>query len=344
MVTIKDIAKEADVAISTVSNVLNGINVVSEETRLKVTDAVDRLGYIPNLNGKYLKSNRSSPFLGLSLTNMSGPYYSDLVDAVYQESQRNNYGLTIHINSTYNVEETIRNILGKHLSGAIILNDTINEQHVELLKKAKLPIVFIDREVIEPTMSSIIVDDAKGTKTAVEYLLRLGHRNIGYIHGYPDNYDDIERFKGYKAVLSEYGFDSGPTELYGYFSEQGAYNAVRGFITSNRGEKSGSSKMPSAFFAANDLMAIGCINALREEGFKVPEDVSVVGFDNIQISQYITPSLTTVKSPITEWGTRSVQKLVKMINGEPGERIKLDTQLVVRESCNYRINKSAINT
>ncbi|HHV50394.1 MAG TPA: LacI family transcriptional regulator [Clostridiales bacterium] len=331
MSTIKDVAKKAGVAISTVSNVINNIDVVSPRTRERVLQAIKELDYTPNLNGRHLKSSRTG-FLGLFITSVEGPYYASLADSIYKECCKFGYGLNININGLNNLPQTEQFIFGKKVDGAIILNDTINDEHVEKFIKLKIPVVFVDREVADETVSSVVVDNRQGAVMVTEYLIKLGHRRIGYIHGYLNNYDDVKRYEGFSETMQNFKLPiREEDELVGYFSEQGAYNAVR-----ERLRKYG--HPPEAFFCANDLMAIGCIKALKDEGYYVPNDVSVVGFDDIDIAQYLHPSLTTVVNPVKTVGSLAVKNLVDIIQYQKGGRVtKLETTLLLRNSCKINL-------
>lgn len=329
MVTIKDVAKEANVAISTVSNVLNNIDVVSEQTRESVMKAVEKLNYIPNLNGRYLKKSKTG-FIGLFLTSLKGPFYSELINAMYEECCKYEYGLTIFLNNQNNLEEAYQAILGKRVDGAIILNETIDNTHIEAFKRVKMPVVFLDREVEAETISSVVIDNYNGVKQAAQYLLKLGNTRIGYIHGNSDNYDETMRYKGYLGALAENNIESRPEyEMQGDYSEQGAYDAIRAYVASKK-------PLPQAFIAANDQMAIGCIEGLRDEGIDVPRDISMIGFDNIEKGKYYSPSITTVDSSAKEMGKKTIETLVKIINKEKVKSLKINTALIVRDSCRLR--------
>ncbi len=330
MATIKDVAKEANVAISTVSNVLNNVDVVSKETKEVVMRAIEKLNYTPNLNGRYLKKSKTG-FIGLFVTSLEGPFYSELITAMYAECCKYEYGLTIFLNNEKNLEESYQAILGKRVDGAVILNETINEIHIKGFKRVKMPVVFLDREVEGDTVSSVVIDNYTGVRQATQYLLKLGHIKIGYVHGNKDNYDENMRYKGYVETLSENGIElNDDFEIQGYYSEQGTYNAIRAYIASGR-------ELPEAFIAANDQMAIGCIEGLRDEGIEVPRDISIIGFDNIEKSKYYTPAITTIDSSAKEFGRVAIQNLIKIINKEEVENKKIPTKLIIRDSCDLRI-------
>lgn len=323
-------AREAGVSISTVSNALNGVDVLLPETKAHVLKIAAQLNYIPNLNGKNLKSS-ATKVLGLFITSMKGPYYGVLTDAIYKECDKHGYELNVFI--TKNKQNVLSNILGRRVDGAIILNEHITEADINQLDQANIPTVFLDRERVSNNIASVIFDSYMGGQAVAKYLLNLGHKNIGYIHGYEHIYDDIERFKGFVDTLDAAGFGfSEDYSLSGFFEEEASYSAVKSFIRSGK-------QLPDAFFAANDLSAIGCIKALKSEGYLVPEDISVIGFDDIDISEFFQPALTTVNNPIARQGFMSVNKLLRMIQQEEkGDLVKLEGHLVVRDSCTVNKN------
>jgi DNA-binding LacI/PurR family transcriptional regulator len=288
------------------------------------------MNYIPNLNGKNLKSS-ATKVLGLFITSMQGPYYGVLTDAIYKECEKNGYEL--HVFLTKDDKNALSNILGRRVDGAIISNEWITEKHISTLEKTNTPIVFLDREKVSKTISSVVFDSYKGGQAVARYLVNLGHKKIGYIQGYEKTYDDAERFRGFKDTLEGFGLEfNNDHRLVGYFEEAASFSAVKAFIKSGKA-------LPDAFFAANDLSAIGCMKALKSEGYRVPEDISVIGFDDIDISEFFNPPITTVNNPIVRQGMLAVDELLDIIQDKgEGKLHKLEGSLVVRESCT--INKN----
>lgn len=305
------------------------MDVLNAATRDHVLDVANRLNYIPNVNGRNLKTS-ATKVLGLFITSMQGPYYGILTDSIYKECERNGYELNVFV--TKNDRNALSNILGKRVDGAIILNEWITDKHMDQLDKAKAPIVFLDREKVSETISSVVFDSYKGGQVVARYLMNLGHKRIGYIQGYSNLYDDIERFRGFKDALLKAGLEFHEEHrLVGYFEEEASYSAVKSYVRSGK-------QLPDAFFAANDLSAIGAIKALKSEGLVVPEDISVIGFDDIDISEFFNPPITTVNNPIARQGLLAVNRLLAMIQNKGDGRLdKLEGNLVVRNSCS--VNK-----
>lgn len=332
MVTIKDVAKEAGVAISTVSNVLNNVDIVSDEKKQKVLAAVEKLKYVPNMNAKFLKSNKKNT-IGLFLTSVQGDFYRMLIQAIHMQCKLKGYLLNIYISNENTSDEIYSMIISSGVEGAIVLNERLHDEYVKRIALTKMPIVFIDREYAGEHMSSVIINNLEGATLAMEYLIKQGHRRIGYIHGI-FNFDDEARYQAYLNTMNKYSL---PIEenliLRGYFEEALAYSEMRVLLLKGI-------EIPDAFFCANDEMAWGCIRALMESGYKVPEDVCVIGFDDILLSAYYNPALTTIHSPATELGNVSAAELFQLMEKESnnaGRITKLSPSLVIRDTCKVRI-------
>ncbi len=325
-VTIKDVAREAGVAISTVSNAMNNSNLVNEETRAKILEVAERLDYVPNMNGRMLKTKRSNELAFLT-SSIQGDYFTTFLGSMNQ--QCNDMGYTLNIVITRD-DDVIRNhILGKGFDGIFIfLGEWFREAGIQLLEKHRIPAVFLDRAYSSSRIGSVVFDSRRMGYQAAKYLINLGHRGIGFLEGSMDVFDGVQRKQGYLDAMEEYGL---PVRqefvLDGRFDELYTYNAVTSFLRRREVE------MPDAFIAGNDLSAVGCINALKDAGYQVPQDVSVVGFDDIPVAKYLSPKLTTVKNPISLQGIAAVKMLVGIIQERGCGRVEsLAGELLVRES------------
>ena len=324
-VTIKDVAKAAGVSISTVSNALNGVEVLHPDTKAHIIEVANQLNYIPNLNGRNLKANQTK-VIGLFITSIQGPYYGTLADAIFKECDKNGYELNIYISHDY--KTAFSNILGKRVDGAIISHEWMKDEQIKVIEEANIPVVFLDREKKGNTVASILFDSYHGGVTIADYLLKLGHKRLGYIHGYMNTYDDAERYRGFRDTIKKANLEI-PEDciITGYFEEEATFAVVNELIKKNI-------QLPEGFFAANDVSAIGCIKALQDNGFSVPEDISVVGFDDIDLCQYFSPRLTTMNNPIKKQGSMAVVAIIEMIQKKSYGRIeKLEGRLVTRDSC-----------
>lgn len=332
MVTIKDVARESGVAISTVSNVLNEVDIVSPETKKRVLLAVEKLKYVPNMNAKYLRSTKKNT-IGLFLPSIQGDFYKTLMQSVHLQCKLNGYMLNIYVSNENTSEEIYGMIISSGVQGIILLNELLHDEYIERIAVTKLPMVLIDREHVNSHVSSIVIDNYYGSSLAVEHLIKLGHRRIGYIHGI-HNYDDESRYKAYLDVMNKYQLPiDDKLVLRGYFEESGAYSATRVLIMQGV-------ELPDAMFCANDEMAWGCIQAITEVGIRVPEQVSVIGFDDITLAAYYSPAITTIHSPVTELGSTAATEVIRLMKAEEpakGIFMKLEPTLIVRDSCNFRL-------
>lgn len=327
MVTIKDVAREAGVAISTVSNVLNKVDVVTDSTKKKVLDAVEKLGYVPNMSAKSLKNSKSHT-IGLFLRSVQGDYFKLLMQKIHWECKERDYLLNIYVSNVNTSEEVYGMIISSCVEGAIVLNESLGEEHLKRLEESGLPIVFLDRSYCSQNISSITIDDREGARQAMEYLIKGGHRKIGYMQG-ADSRDNSLRFEVYQEVLNQHQLPVVPEWIgYGEFSKDEAYREMKRMIARL-------DVLPDALFCANDEMAFGCIQALVEAGIRVPEDISVIGYDDTIMAQYFLPNLTTIRSPIEELGEISIEELFRLLTKEDSECGKiqeLHPSIVIRDS------------
>lgn len=327
MVTIKDVAKEAGVAISTVSNVLNHADVVSDETKRKVMEAVERLNYIPNMNARLLKANKKN-MIGLFIENLTGGFYNMLIQEIQKECRKRGYVLNIYVCNENESQEVYSIITSSGVGAAIILNTLTDDSYVERLRRTNLPTVFLDREVSGVNISSRLLPNYDGAAMGMEYLIQKGKRRIGYIHGVDNNYDNIRRYRAYLDVMRKYQLEPyRPFIIRGNFEQEETYEAIKRVLSEGV-------EIPDAIFCANDEIGFGCIKALRENGIRVPRDISILGFDDIDMSQYYIPPLTTIHSPIAELGTESAREAIRLAEGDQleGNQKILTATLTERES------------
>ncbi len=325
-VTIKDVAKEAGVSIGTVSNALNGNRYIKVETKQKVMEAIEKLHYVPNLNGRNLKIGANKT-LGFFTNSISGPYFCSLIDSMCRKCESLGYSMNIFVTCDSSV--IMGNIMGKNLDGVLIFEDTtVKEKEIDIFVQEGIKVIFLDREVHASGIASVLLDSYMAGYEATKHLINLGHRNIAFIESTDIVLDSVRRKQGYLAALAEYNIlVKEEMIIQGAFEEEYTYNAMKYFIRLH-------TSLPDAFLAGNDLSAIGCIKALQSEGYRVPEDISVMGFDDIDIAQYFSPSLTTVSNPIRRQGMLAIETLVNMIEGkEQGSIKKLNGKLTIRQSC-----------
>ena len=323
-VTIKDVAREAGVSISTVSNALNNVDVLHPDTKQHILEVAKRLHYTPNLNGKNLKAQDTN-VIGLFINSIKGPYYGVLADSIYWACRKHGYELNIFISDR--PSNMMSNILGKRVDGAIILNEYIMEEQVKLLIDNDIPTVFIDREQEEKHISSVIFDSYHEGEQAAKYLLELGNKTFAYMKGVENNFDNTERQRGFEEVLKQAGITLQKDYiLRGEYEREAAYNSVKDFMEADK-------ELPDAIFAANDESAIGAIEALLESGIKIPAQVSIMGCDDIETAKLVKPSITTIRTSFEKQGSLAVEELVRLIKEESAGKLEvLYGRIIPRES------------
>ena len=328
-VTIKDVAREAGVSISTVSNALNDVDVLHPDTKAHILEVAKRMHYVPNLNGRNLKAQETK-VIGLFSNYMGGPYMGALTDSMARQCVEKGYELNVFV--TRNPDSIVANLFGHRVDGAIIVNRLLSVEQEEELKEAKIPIVYLNREIAGEYQTGVFFDSYGAGRLAAEYLLEKGYDRLGLIEG-PNNYDSMERSRGFKDVLEEKGVKLEEQHIWqGAFSRDRAYDAVYAYVDSLDARKR-KKLLPQAIFAANDLSAIGCMDALAKLDIKVPEQVKVLGCDDIELCRYVQPMLTTIRTNFEEQGAVAVQCLIKMLKEDKkGSLKRLSCHVVERKS------------
>jgi len=329
MTTIKDVAREAGVSISTASYALNGKGNISEATRAKVLEAARKLNYQKNGFATDLKRT-STRTIALILNDLSGPYYSELIRGVQETALEHGYDL-IACSSFGGPESTaIKFLKEKRVDGVIVSAHSLPDERILESARKGFPIVVLDRFLQGDHIYNVLVDNEKGGYMATELLIRSGYRNIAYISGSTNSYDHQLRFNGYTQALQDYHLESpSKLNLSGKFTIDGGYMATKLLIAQR--------KLPEAVFYANDEMAIGGLKAFQEAGIKVPDDISVIGFDDIVLAEYVNPPLTTVRQPKYEAGALAAHLIMQLLEGQEIEHeYMLPTELVVRKSCKLK--------
>ncbi|MBM7552135.1 LacI family DNA-binding transcriptional regulator [Thalassobacillus pellis] len=325
MATIKDVAKKAGVAVSTASYALNGINKVSSATVEKVLKAAQELNYQKNGFASDLKRAKTNT-IALILSDLSGPYFSELIKGVQDVTVSNGFDL-VACSSVGGPKSTATKFLKeKRVDGAIVLANNITTDVIKASARKDFPIVVLDRKVDSPYVIHAEVNNYKGGYDAASYMLEKGHRSIAYVSGPLDSHDNEERFKGYRQALTDFDVTyQSRWKLTGNFTREGGYRATKTLIAQQN--------LPDGIFYANDEMALGGLQAFQEKNIRVPEDISIIGFDDIQISSYVQPPLTTIRQPKYEAGSLAVHLIFQMLAGEEVEKTyKLATDFIERQS------------
>ncbi|MGE5584581.1 MAG: LacI family DNA-binding transcriptional regulator [Bacillota bacterium] len=336
MATIKDIAGKAGVSVSTVSHVLNGYGDISSETEKRVRAVMKELNYHPSALARRLVRKRSY-VLELMLFSVEGlrhPFFYEVICGVTAEIEKGGYDLVLSVKDTRDKRwrESLRRCYESKVEGLFLMGTLPGRAIIEEVASSGIPTVLIDIPHEGPRMTYVTSDNIGGARSAVEHLISLAHRRIAYIDGHTPSAISEGRFLGYKQALSDHGLPLDPRLVAGgNFTEDGGRIAMKRILEA--------SPDITAVFAASDLMAIGAMKALREAGRRVPRDVAVVGFDDIEAASYVRPTLSTVKQQGEVMGRSAAREALKLISNpsRKPKRIVLPTELVVRESCGARL-------
>lgn len=332
--TIKDISKEAKVSISTVSKVLNGdYSKVSESTKERVLKVARDLHYRPNLLARSLVS-RKSHMLGLVIPDIANPYYADMCRGMADEAKRHGYATMISNTDRQASSEkaAIQTMLEYNVAGVVLVGIFRKvHDYIETLRQHRMPYVLV--EYYEPDMlNCVYTDDYQGSYHAVEYLIQRGHRTIGYISGFPEpEHPNDHRLRGYRDAMQAAGLRYDPYLVEnGLFNIETGYNKATTLIQRNKGI--------SALACGNDMIALGAFRALREYGMRIPQDVSLLGFDDVYLSTTMEPRLTTVRQPAYELGIASVSMILQEMEskGEGVSSICFTPSLIERDTVQQR--------
>lgn len=328
-VTIYEVARAAGVSTATVSRTLNASGLVAAGTRRRVQAAIAALGYQPNRVARSLVL-KTTHTIAVLLPDITNPFFPLLVKGVQLAADEQGYGVLLcHTGGDPSKEEFFLEVLrGQQVDGVLLVGLVSRPESLKRLSRHGLPVVALDRPVDLPGSAAVRVDHLGGGHLATAHLLELGHRRIAHIAGPPGLTVSQERMAGYRQALTNYGLVFDPDLVVdGDFSEEGGYQGVSTLLA--RGEQF------TALFAANDLTAIGAMTAFRERGLRVPEDVSVVGFDDIHLAAYVSPKLTTIRQPAYQMGRCAATQLIDACraNIELGDGTTIfQGELLVRES------------
>ncbi len=329
-VTIRDVAREAGVSVATVSRVLNESGPVHALTAERVWAVARALRYVPNQAARSLIT-RQTRTLGVVLPDLYGEFFSEVIRGIDQRAQREHFHVLVSgsHDAWAEIAAALR-AMHRRVDGVIIMSPDIDAEALQTTLPPGLPAVLLNCAAQGRGISAINIDNRGGAGAMVGHLVSLGRRRIGFIAGPARNHDAAERRAGYRDALARAELAVPMPELPGDFTEAGGYGAVRALL------ESGGAGRVDALFAANDSMAVGALSALRRAGIKVPDDMAVVGFDDIPIAGYLSPPLTSVQVPIAELGVRALEALLLAVRTpgahEPRHEV-LPTRLVIRRSC-----------
>jgi LacI family transcriptional regulator, galactose operon repressor len=322
----KDVAIQLGVSISTVSRALNDNPALSAKTIEKVREAVERSTYIRNNVARGLALRRSH-LIGLIASDISNPFFAEISRGAHDVARQKSYLLTLANTGrkAEKEEELSKTLLENQVEGLIFAGGTMGEEHLCRLRARGVPFVVAGRWSELASVPTVTVDNVAIGYQATKYMIEIGHEKIMFLSGPADSGTSQQRRQGYCHAMRAHGLL--PMEAAGDFRMETGFSVASQLLSKK--------KRPKAIFAANDLMAVGLILGLTNVGIRVPEDISVIGCDDIPIARLIKPSLTTIKVPMYEIGCRAMEILVALLEGRQGltsQASLLGSELVVRDS------------
>ena len=326
MATIKDVAARAGISYTTVSHVVNGTRPVSDQVRSKVEAAIAELGYVPSGVARSLRV-RATGTLGLLLPNASNPYFAELARGIEDHAERNGYSVIL-CNSDDDIDKQLRYLrvlLERRIDGLIVATVASDAAFAEALANLRVPLVLVDRSLDGVDADQLRVDHEQGAYLATRHLLELGHRRIVCIGGPASTQVAQLRAAGYQRALAEAGIEAQAVVDCPFTSPAG-HAAAQALLSAEL--------RPTAIFAGNDMIALGVLRAAAERELQVPQQLSVVGFDDIEVSRYLHPALTTVGQCIGQLGEQVAARLLERIR-TPGLAVSqqlIEPILLLRES------------
>jgi LacI family transcriptional regulator len=329
--TLEDVARYAGVSRSTVSRVINGEANVNEETRNRVKAVIQKINFQPNLAARGLAAGHTNVLglvipMGVSAI-FSDPFFPLLIQGVSSSCNALDYSVMLWLAEPEFERRTIRQILYNGLvDGVIVSSMMADDPIVGSLAESKLPFVLIGRHPTNDKVSYVDVENRSGARDAILYFIRQGRRRIATITGLQNMIVGMDRYEGYVDALRERGVQYIPELVVeGDFTDGGGYFAMQRLLAHR----------PDAVLAASDVMAIGAMRAIQEAGLRIPEDIAVIGFDDIPLATRSTPPLTTVRQPIQRMGAVAAETLIDMIAHPEDQprRVILASELVIRSSC-----------
>jgi LacI family transcriptional regulator len=331
-ITIKEIAELAGVSRTTISRVLSGGKFVKKNTRDRVMEIIEEKDYKPSIIAQSLRTNRTRT-IGLVLADIENPFYSRVARGVIDAVEQKNYNVILcNSNNDINLEERdIRTLIERGADGLLLTTVELKKKTIENLRDKGFPFLLIDCKLDIPGVSYVVNDDYYGAELATEYLIKLGHKNIFFL-GNRKLLSLKERFRGFRDTLERHKINNTNNFVPAEFIKTGGIYDIKGIIEYllSRHEKF------TAIFSGNDYSAIKSIEAITDKGIKIPEDISVIGYDNIEISSMIKIPLTTIRQPKYLLGKLATEQLLEMLGNRSNRelrRIILRPELVMRQSC-----------
>lgn len=336
MITIKDIAQKAGVSVATVSKVMNNYPDVSQKTKDKVNQVIKECNFRPNAVARSLTTQKSYT-IGIFFTDhfntgLQHPFFHEVIFGMEKTLGEHGYDLLYFADrrwgENFSYSEKCQN---RHVDGVVLIGVARDDPNLDALLNSDLPVVFIDLDICGRKASYVISDNTGGAAEAIRYLHRLGHTEIGMIMGLTSTKTTQDRLAGFQQAIRELNLTCHPHWLVnGEYTEEGGYRAMDQFLAMKQ--------RPTAIFCQSDLMAIGAMRAIEEAGFSVPADFSLIGFDDIEVSRYVKPGLTTIRQDKMGMGSAAAELLLQMIKEPDGAfpPVILPIKVMERDSCQKR--------
>lgn len=327
--TIRDVAREAGVSVTTVSRVLNDSGPVKDATRERIRAVAQRLHFAPNTTARSLSTRRTHT-IGVLLPDVYGEFFSEVIRGIDQAAQQRGYHVLISgaHNEPAEVDAAVRAMRGR-VDGLILMAAELDAETLARNLPERVPAVLINASHDASQFDTINIDNFGGAVEVTAHLLGLGHRELRMISGPRGNRDAVERERGFRTALNQAGLTPRAEWIVeGAFTEASGYRATEQLLSA--------AVPPTAIFAGNDSMAVGALSAARQRGVRVPEDLAVVGFDDVPIAEYVNPALTTVRVSISKLGSCAAERLVECIRAHNRHERRHEiqpTELIIRGSC-----------
>lgn len=325
-VTIKDVAREADVSVASVSRVLNGVGRVGEATRTRILHTAERLRYMPHEGARSLITRRTDT-IGMVLPDLHGEFFSELLRGADTAARLRGLHLLVSTShgDTGEAAAAIRSMRGR-VDGLLIMSPHLDPAFLGQNLPDALPTILLNADPIEGR-AGVAVENYGGAAEMVRHLAACGRRRIAHIAGPSGNSDAAERLRAYR--------DARPAELDERYIVHGNFSVASGYEAGLK--LAALDPLPDAIFAANDMMAAGCLEALERKGLSVPGDIALGGFDDVPIAHFLRPALTTMRINVADLGSKAVERLISAIGDEaqPADNERIVPELVIRESCGF---------
>jgi len=325
-VTIKDIARAAGVSHTTVSRALRGHPAISAETTARIQKLAQEMGYTPSAVAQSLTTRRTHT-IGMVITTISDPFITQVVDGVEERAKHTGYSVFLSTSQNNPAQEmaVVETFHRRRVDAIIVTSSRVGSLYSARLDKLQIPIVLINNQEEGKYLYSVAVDDEQGARLAVEHLLSLGHRRIAYIATAHRPKSNRRRLTGYKTALAQAGLSPNPAFVFSSETESDLQQGEQAIDALRE-------KGVSAVFCYNDMIAIGLLMACRRRGIAVPRQLSIAGFDDIEMARYVSPPLTTVRQPRRQLGQLAMEMVLNLLKGQTVANRRLACELIVRES------------